>query len=46
MTFEYITLATTLFKTDSTIYNENDARLYESFFNRMYNILDTIYATL
>ncbi len=30
-------MACILFKKASTIFNENDARLYESFLDRMYN---------
>jgi len=37
MTTEYAILVIILLKTALTIYNENDARLYESFLDRMYN---------
>ncbi|CAF2897940.1 unnamed protein product [Rotaria sp. Silwood2] len=37
MTFHHVTLVSVLYKTASSIYNENDARLYEPFLDRMYN---------
>lgn len=36
MTFQYLVLTNLLFQTVSTIANEDDARLYEPFMNRMF----------
>ncbi|CAF0844664.1 unnamed protein product [Rotaria sordida] len=41
MTFHYVTLISILYRTASCIFNENDARLYEPFLDRMYiNVKD------